>query len=141
MNLGDITDIAVSGLRAQRVRMAVTASNIANAETSRTAQGGPYQRRDPVFRAESVAGPFAHRLDRALRSVEVPRVVTDPRPPITRYQPGHPDADAEGMVSLPRVNVVEEVTNMMSASRSWEANLLVMRKVRSMAESAMQIGR
>ncbi len=141
MKLGDITDIAVSGLQAQRSRMAVTASNVANAETTRTAEGGAYRRRDPVFRASSVASPFASRLDRALRGVEVTRVVSDPRPPVTRFDPGHPDANAEGFVAYPRVSVVEELTNMMSASRSYEANLVILSKVRAMSRAALQIGR
>ncbi len=141
MKLGDIVDIAVSGLLAQRSRMAVTASNVANAETTRTAEGGPYRRRDPVFETAGVAGPFASRLDRAMRGVEVTRVVQDPRPPETRFDPGHPDADADGFVAFPRVNVVEEMTNMLSASRSYEANLLIINKVRSMSRAALQIGR
>ncbi len=141
MKLGDIVDIAVSGLLAQRSRMAVTASNVANAETTRTAEGGVYQRRDPVFRATSAAGPFASRLDRALRGVEVTRVVRDPRPPVTRFEPGHPDADENGLVAYPRVSVVEEITNMMSATRSYEANLVILKKVRAMSNAALQIGR
>ncbi len=141
MKLGDIVDIAVSGLMAQRSRMAVTASNVANAETTRTAEGGAYQRRDPVFRATSPAGPFSDRLDRAMRGVEVTRVVRDPRAPVTRFDPGHPDADADGFVAYPRVNVVEEIANMMSASRSYEANLVILNKVRAMSRAALQIGR
>lgn len=141
MKLQDISDIAVSGLLAQRSRMAVTASNIANAETTRTAEGGPYLRRDPVFRTTSLGGPFASRLERALRGVEVSGVAKDPRPPVTRFDPGHPDADADGFVAYPRVSVVEELTNMMSASRSYEANLVILNKVRSMSRAALQIGR
>jgi flagellar basal-body rod protein FlgC len=141
MKLGDITDIAVSGLVAQRARMAATASNVANAQTTRTDSGGVYRRRDPVFRAEPVAGPFAGRLERALHRVEVERVVLDARAPLTRFEPGHPDADADGYVALPRVNVVEELSNMMSAARSYESNLIILRKVREMKEAAMQIGR
>ena len=141
MKLTDIVDVAVSGLTAQRMRMAATASNIANAETTRTAEGGAYRRRDPVFRSERPGGAFADDLHRALRKVEVTHIQRDPRPPIQRFDPGHPDADAEGFVAYPRVSVVEELTNMMSASRSYEANLVVMRKVRSMARAALQIGR
>jgi flagellar basal-body rod protein FlgC len=140
MNLGDIKDIAVSGLVAQRARMATTASNVANAHTTRTASGGAYRRRDPVFRTEPVGGAFAGRLERAIQRVEVERVVLDRRAPITRFDPGHPDADANGYVALPRVNVVEELSNMMSASRSYESNLIILRKVREMAQAAMQIG-
>ena len=141
VNFGDITDIAVSGLLAQRVRMGVTASNLANAETTRTRAGGPYLRRDPSFQATPQGGPFGDRLERALRGVEVNRVVLDRRPPELRFAPGHPDANADGYVAIPRVYAVEELTNLMSAGRSFEANLVVMRKVRAMSEAAMQIGR
>ncbi len=141
MKLGDITDIAVSGLVAQRTRMALVASNVANAETTRTADGGPYQRRDPVFATRSAAKPFSTRLERALRQVDITRVQVDPRPPVARFAPGHPDANDQGFVDFPRVNLVEEIANMMSAGRSYEANLLIMRKVRDMARAAVEIGR
>lgn len=141
MKLGDIVDIAVSGLSAQRSRMAATASNLANAHTTRTESGGPYRRRDPVLASAPVGGPFAGALSRAIHKVDVRRMAIDPRTPITRFDPGHPDADADGNVALPRVNVVEELTNMMSASRSFEANLVVISKVRQMANAALQIGR
>lgn len=139
MNLGDITDVAVSGLMAQKTRMTVTASNIANANTTRTAEGGPYRRRDPVFRAVGLE-PFGDQLARQVSRVEVERVVEDPREFVTRHEPGHPDADEAGFVRYPRVDVVEEQTNLMSASRAFEANLMVIRKTRSMAEAAMRIG-
>lgn len=141
MNLSNITDIAVSGLVAQRARMAATASNVANAQTTRTASGDVYRRRDPVFRTDSIGGPFAGELVRSIQRVRVERVAVDPRPPIARFDPGHPDADERGYVRLPRVNLVEELANMTSASRSYESNLVIMRKVREMAQAAMQIGR
>jgi flagellar basal-body rod protein FlgC len=141
VTLEDTMNIAVSGILAQRTRLTVTASNLANAETTRTAQGGPYQRRDPVFEAEPVAGSFGDRLQRAMRSVSVARIVTDERPPVPRFAPGHPDADADGFVLFPRVNVVEELTNMMSASRSFDANVLILRKARQMSDALHQIGR
>ncbi len=140
MKISEIVDIGVSGVLAQRARMAATASNLANAETTRTPEGGPYRRRDPVFRTSGVGGPFADRLARAVRKVEVARVALDPRPPTTRFDPGHPDADPQGYVAIPRVNVVEELSNMMSASRSYQANLLILRKAREMARAALQIG-
>lgn len=141
MDLGDVTDIAVSGMRAQRIRLAAAASNLANAETTRTAEGGPYRRRDPIFAARPLEGGFADKLRGELRRVDVPRVVEDRRPPLATFDPGHPDADAQGFVALPRVNVVEEYTNVLSASRSYEANVAVMRKVRSMGDATLQIGR
>ena len=140
MDLGDIMDIASSGLRAQRARMTVTASNIANAQTTRTEEGGPYRRRDPVFMAERTAEPFASRLEQKLRAVNVTKIAEDPREPVTRYLPNHPDANEDGYVAFPNVNLVEEQANLVSSSRSFQANLLVMSKVRSMAEAVMRIG-
>ena len=141
LKFGDIMDIAVSGLGAQRARLAATASNLANAETTRTAEGGPYRRRDPVFGASPVGGAFSSQLDRAFKRVDVDRVAIDQREPRASYEPGHPDADGAGYVRRPRIDVVVELTNMMSASRSFDANLLVIRRVRTMAQAAMQIGR
>lgn len=140
MKMSDIMDIAASGLRAQRTRMTVTASNIANAQTTRTDEGGPYRRRDPVFQAERIGSHFASTLERKLRSVEVSRIETDSREPLTRYVPHHPDADADGYVAFPNVNLVEEQANLVSSSRGFQANLLVMAKVRSMAEALMRVG-
>ncbi len=141
MNLADISDIAASGLSAQRVRMAVTASNLANSETTRTQGGGPYQRRDPIFGSTAIAGPFASRLDRALRGVSVKRIAIEAKPPIQRYDPNHPDADGEGFVAFPDISVVNEMSNLMSATRAYEANLVIIRKVRAIAEAALRIGR
>ncbi len=140
MTLSDVVDIAVSGLLAQRSRLSTTASNLANAQTTRTPEGGPYRRRDPVFSTTPVGGAFGSRLDRALRKVEVQRIALDPRPPIPRNEPGHPDANAQGVVQYPRVNPVEEMTNMVSASRSFQMNLFTLGKVRKMAEAVIRIG-
>ncbi len=140
MNMSDIVDIAVSGLRAQRTRMTVTASNIANAQTTRTAEGGPYRRRDPVFQADRLGSPFASALQRKLRAVSVTRIQEDGRDPMTRYLPSHPDANEDGYVAFPNVNLVEEQANLVGSSRAFEANLLVMQKVRSMAEALMRVG-
>ncbi|RIK91681.1 MAG: flagellar basal body rod protein FlgC [Proteobacteria bacterium] len=141
MSVSRIGDIAVSGLLAQRVRMTVTASNIANAHTTRTAEGGPYRRRDPVFEAQPAGGSFAAGLDRELSVVTVPRVEVDPRPGSMRLDPGHPDADENGYVRMPNVDLVEEMTNLMQASRSFEANLLSLRKAREMSDAALRIGK
>ena len=141
MQLSDIMDMAVSGLEAQRARMTVTSSNLANSQSTRTEAGGPYRRRDPVFTATPLHSGFASALDRSLRAVRVTRVVQDSREPVLRHQPGHPDANEDGYVAVPRVNVVEEIANLMSASRSFEANLVVMRKVREISRAALGIGR
>ena len=139
MKLTDITDIAASGLAAQRMRMATTASNLANAQSTRSAEGGPYKRRDPVFSAEAVGGPFSDRLGKHMQKVMVEEVREDQREPISRFDPGHPDADEAGYVKLPNVNPLEELTNLMSAMRSYEASLVIMRKVRDMSEAAMSL--
>lgn len=140
MKFSDIMDIATSGLRAQRTRMTVTASNIANAQTTRTREGGPYRRRDPVFEAERIGGGFASKLERKIHSVDVARIVRDDRDPITRFLPDHPDADAEGYVRFPNVNLVEEQANLVGASRGYQANLLVMQKLRNMTEALLRVG-
>jgi flagellar basal-body rod protein FlgC len=140
MKFSDIMDIAASGLRAQRTRMTVTASNIANAQTTRTREGGPYRRRDPVFEADPVGEGFASRLERKLNGVDVSRIVTDTREPITRFLPDHPDADERGYVRFPNVNLIEEQANLVGASRGYQANLLVMQKLRSMTEALLRVG-
>ena len=141
MKLSDISDIAASGLVAQRARMATAASNLANAETTRTPEGGPYRRRDPVLTTQPVGGPFSGQLERAMQKVHVRSVQVDRGRGVTRYDPNHPDANDEGYVSLPDVSVVQELTNVLSAGRSFEANLMILRKVREMADAAMQVGR
>jgi flagellar basal-body rod protein FlgC len=141
MSLSQIADVAASGLLAQRLRMLVTASNLANAQTTRTAEGGPYQRRDPVFVARPIGGPFADHLARRLRAVEVPRITVDARPGPLRHDPGHPDADPDGYVRMPNVDPVSELANLLSASRSFEAGVFVMKKVSEMGDAALRIGR
>lgn len=131
--------IAASGLAAQRTRMEIVASNLANARTTRTPEGGPYRRKEPVFVAEPLAAPFEKSLAGALRSVRVERIVEDPAPPALRYEPGHPDADADGFVPYPNVDPVEEMVDMLSATRSYEANVTLVRSVREMFRSALGI--
>jgi len=134
-------DILASGLTAERVRMDTTASNLANANTTRTPEGGPYKRRDPVFATTEAAPSFGSEMSDALRSVEVQEVVTDQQPPRQVYQPGHPDADAQGFVSLPNVNMIEEMVNMITASRAYDAGVTAMHSLTDMAERALTIGK
>ncbi len=149
MPIGAFTamDIAASGLSAERTRMNTIASNLANAKTTRTPQGGPYKRLDPMFRADtSVAtrGGPADAFDPAMKAavgVKVVRIQQDQRDPNRVYDPGHPDADGEGYVLLPNVNVVEEMVNMITASRAYEAGVTSIESVKSMARSALGIGR
>lgn len=140
MDFSDLSNIATSGLKAQRIRMAVTASNIANAQTTRTEDGGPYKRRDPVFESQGLGSAFGSQLKKKLRSVAVTEIAEDTREPIKQLMPSHPDADEDGYVEFPNVKMVEEQANMVSASRGFQANILVIQKARGMAEALMRIG-
>jgi flagellar basal-body rod protein FlgC len=139
MSFFGVMDIAASGLSAQRLRMETIASNLANANATRTAEGGPYRRRDVVFAAEGVARPFRQALDGFLRQVEVKGVVEDPSPGRLRHEPGHPDADAQGYVAYPNVDAVTEMVNLLSATRSYEANLTVMDAAKNLMLKALEI--
>ena len=138
-----------SALTAQRLRMDVISNNIANAETTRTADGGPYKRQQVVFIAKKNQQSFAAHLAVAARKreieatgagVEVSKIVTDDSPGNKVYDPSHPDADEDGFVTYPNVNVVTEMTDMLSASRSYEANVTVFNALKSMALKAIEIG-
>ncbi|ANM30521.1 flagellar basal body rod protein FlgC [Acidobacteria bacterium Mor1] len=134
-------DIASSGLTAQRTRMEVVASNLANAQTTRTPEGGPYRRQEPVFRSEAVHGKFGDLVGQAVRSVRVQRIAEDPSPPILKFEPGHPDADPRGFVAYPNIQPVQEMVNMLSATRSYEANVTLINGVRTMGRAALEIVR
>ena len=134
-------DILASGLTAERVRMDVTSSNLANANTTRTAEGGPYKRRDPVFSAVAATSQFSTEMNSALQAVEVSNITTDTAAPRQVYQPGHPDADAQGYVAMPNVNSIEEMVNMITASRAYDAGITAMRSLVEMAERALSLGK
>lgn len=147
MHFFSAMEIAASGLSAQRTRMNTIASNLANARTTQTAEGGPYRRLDPVFRAEPVQTRFEDlargrgpNANGNAYLVTVPEIREDQGPPQRLYDPDHPDADAAGFVELPNVNVVEEMVNMMTASRAYEAGVTVMQTIKGMTRSALSIG-
>jgi flagellar basal-body rod protein FlgC len=138
-------DIGASGLSAQRSFLNVISMNLANAGTTRTAEGGPYRRKSVVLESVPVESPFSKvmqdMLDRELRGVKVQRIVNDPRPPRRIYEPGHPHADQEGYVSYPDINVIEEMANMMAAMRAYEAEVSAITSTKSMFNKALEIGR
>jgi flagellar basal-body rod protein FlgC len=144
MNVFSAMEITASGLYAQRTRMNTIASNLANARTTRTDEGGPYRRQDPVFRAVAAGDRFdSLRNDPSARSaflVEVPEIRADERDPQLVYDPGHPDADERGMVAMPNVEVVEEMVNMITASRAYEAGVTLLQTIKGMGSSALDIG-
>jgi flagellar basal-body rod protein FlgC len=140
--------IGLSGLTAQRLRLDLISNNIANAQTTRTEQGGPYQRQDVIFMAEGQKG-FISKLETVRRTqegrlqggVQVAQITTDTETGSRVYDPTHPDADADGYVTYPNVDVVVEMTNMLSATRSYEANLASVEASKRMALKALEIGR
>lgn len=140
MDLIDTFNIASSGLSAQRVRMQTVASNMANANTTRTAEGGPYQRKAPIFEAQAL-DPFGSTLDRALAQVHIPKIHVSESEGRLIHDPNHPDADAEGNVMMPDVDILHEMVDLMTASRSYEANATVVDVTTQMASRALEIGR
>lgn len=131
-----------TALEAERIRMEVISQNIANANTSRGPDGKPYQRQEVVFEAvlnRQLRGNFA--LDAGSKGVMVSRITKDAAPPRLVYNPGHPDANPQGMVAMPNINVHEEMVDMIAASRSFEANLAVVKNARSMALQTLSIGK
>lgn len=142
MSLYTGMNILAQGMSAERIRMNVTSSNLANANTTRTAEGGAYRRKDPVFASQEVsANATDPAFEQALRGVAVVDVVDDPSPLPTVFDPTHPDADANGYVQMPNVNVVEEMVNMMTAARSFEANVTAFQSLQQMVNRSLEIGR
>ena len=146
MGLFDAIDISASGLSAERLRMDVTAENLANAQTTRSPNGGPYQRREVVLQTAQPNG-FQMQLARATTGlpgmgsmgsgqtpggVKAAAIVGDPTPPRQVYDPGHPDANAQGYVLMPNVNPVSEMVDLIASSRSYEANVTAMQTAKSM---------
>jgi flagellar basal-body rod protein FlgC len=139
-------DSAASGLTAERLRMDVISNNIANANTTRTAEGGPYRRELVVFEPRSAENSFANVLSSQMgqgqeQGVRVTGITKDDSPLRMVYDPSHPDANATGYVAMPNVNVVTEMVDMITASRSYEANVTVINSAKTMAAKALDIGK
>ena len=133
-------EVLASGMAAARLRVNVLASNIANAETTNTPEGGPYKRRDVVQVAKDIPGSFSDSLERmTLKKPMVSAVVEDSAPARLVYQPGHPDADQQGYVAYPNINVVTTMTDLMSASRLYQANVTAVETAHSMQNEASRI--
>ena len=137
-------EVSASGMNAERTRMNVAASNLANANTTETAEGWPYKRRDVVLSSTPGAAEVpggGQSFAKAVSAVKVAGIVEDQNPPRLEYDPGHPDADADGYVAYPNVNTVEEMVDMITASRAYEAGVTALGTAVSMAERALSIGR
>ncbi len=137
-------DIGASGLKAQREYLNVVSMNMANARTTRTAEGGPYRRKSVSMESSPVLSPFEtamdQQLNQQLRGVTVRGVVSDTRPFKEVYEPNHPDANEKGIVKYPDINVVEEMVNMITISRSYEANAQAVDSAKRMFNRALRIG-
>jgi flagellar basal-body rod protein FlgC len=133
-------EVLSSGMEVARKRVNALASNIANAETTRTPEGGPYKRRDIIQVAKDLPGSFSSALDRmTLKKPAVAAVTEDTSAPRQVYQPGHPDADAQGFVAYPNINVVTTMSDLMSASRLYQANVTAVETTRQMQSESGRI--
>lgn len=145
MDFFDALHTSSSGLAAQRLRMNLISGNLANINTTRTDTGGPYRRKEPVFAAQVPNPSFGEMLssqnDQQLPQVKVVEIIEDQRSPLMKYDPGHPDADLDGYVAMPNINLMEEMVNLISATRSYEANVTAVKAAKEMARKALEIGR
>jgi flagellar basal-body rod protein FlgC len=143
MSLLSALSVSASGMAAQRVRSELLVENIANSETTRTAEGGPYRRKDAVFSSTPVPSAFSSLLDEqmgsSLMGVTVAGVAVDNREPERRYMPGHPDADKDGYVAMPRMNPAEDMVDLMSATRGYQANVSAISAVKDMIQRSIDL--
>jgi len=136
MSLFSTLSVSASGMSAQRQRAELLAENLANAETTRTPEGGPYRRKDAVFTSSPQTSPFAAvfqtEMGSGVNGVDVADIVEDDREPDKRYMPGHPDADKDGYVAFPRINPAEDMVDLLSASRGYQGNIAAMTAIKDM---------
>lgn len=137
--------VSASGMTAQRMRMNTISSNIANMNTTRTPEGGPYRRKDIVFESMPDAASFGEILTSApqkdINRVQVTDIISDRKAPTMKYEPDHPDANQDGYVAYPNINMMEEMANQLTATRAYEANVAAMNSTKDMAMTALEIGR
>jgi flagellar basal-body rod protein FlgC len=143
MGMFDSLEISATGLTAERLRMDVTAENLANAQTTRGANGGPYRRKEVVLQQASGASSFGSQLRTAMSGkpggVEVAAIAEDPSAARMVYDPGHPDADARGYVAMPNVDSVTEMVDLISSSRAYEANVTAMQASKQMFTKTLDL--
>jgi len=144
MSLFSALSVSASGMAAQRTRASLLVENIANSETTRTPEGGPYRRKDAIFSSEQVGSAFGSELDaqlmgERLTGVTVAGVSIDGGAPEKRYIPGHPDADKDGYVAMPKVNPAEDMVDLMGANRGYQANVAAMSAVKDMIQKSIDL--
>jgi flagellar basal-body rod protein FlgC len=145
VSLFNSLSVSASGMTAERQRAEVLVENIANAETTRTATGGPYHRQDVIFQSQDVSSPFSSIFDTQMSAqgsgVGISQVITDQSEPDRRYLPGHPDADKDGYVAYPKVNPAEDMVDLLGASRSYQANVSAISAVKDMIQRSIDLFR
>ena len=145
MSLFSAIGVSASGMSAQRARTELLVENLANADTTRTPEGGPYRRKDAVFTADpspmQFSSVFASELNPQTTGVRVAQVVTDTREPELRYLPGHPDANKDGYVAYPRMNPAEDMVDLLGASRNYQANVSAISAVKDMIQRSLDLFR
>lgn len=143
MSLFSLLSVSASGMAAQRTRAAVLTENLANADTTRTPEGGPYRRKDVVFASQPMSTSFADLFGSVVTATEtgvtVAEIVEDAREPEKRYLPGHPDADADGYVAYPRINPAEDMIDLISAARGYQANVAAISAVKDMIQRSIEL--
>jgi flagellar basal-body rod protein FlgC len=144
MSLFSALTVSASGMAAQRLRASLLVENIANSETTRTPEGGPYRRKDAIFSTQDVGSAFSSELTsqlggQTLTGVSVTGISVDQSAPEKRYLPGHPDADADGYVSIPKVNPAEDMVDLVGANRSYQANVAAMSAVKDMIQKSIDL--
>lgn len=140
MSLFASLSVSASGLEAQRTRAQVLVENMANAETTRTPQGGPYRRKDVVFSSTSEYSPFSQVFQSEVGTgVTVSQIVEDTSAPEMRYQPGHPDANKDGYVAYPRINPAEDMVDLTGTARAYQANVSAMSAIKEMINSSINL--
>lgn len=146
MDFFSAMNISSSALSAERTRMNLISSNLANANTTKTPEGGPYKRKDAVFSATAPQqSAFSRTLDGAtaqqVREVQVSQIIEDKNPPKMQFDPNHPDADTQGFVAMPNVSVIEEMADMINATRVYEANVTAVQAAKNMALKTLEISK
>ena len=145
MSLFSALTVSATGMAAQRTRAALLVENIANSETTRTPEGGPYRRKDAIFNTQEVGSAFGSELNAQLglnsplTGVTVSGISVDQSAPEKRYMPSHPDADADGYVSVPKVNPSEDMVDLVAANRSYQANVAAMSAVKDMIQKSIDL--
>jgi flagellar basal-body rod protein FlgC len=143
MSLFSLLSVSASGMAAQRTRAELVIQNLANSETTRTPEGGPYRRQDAIFQSapqtSAFSAVFQTEIENGVTGVEVAEVIQDPGEGEKRYQPGHPDADPDGFVAYPNVNPAEDMVDLLGAQRGYEGNVAAMSAIKDMIQRSIDL--